>query len=181
MAGATKDAERRRLAALRRERVPGRDRAKDAESLELAALEVAYAEGLGRGDWVAAYESMPSEPPTESLVAALAARGIRVMVPVTLPDWDLDWHEAGDVQLLGRDAIATARVVFVPAQAVDRHGTRLGRGKGCYDRALARTTARTVAVVHPWEVLDEALPAEPHDHRIEAAITAEQGFVPLSG
>jgi 5-formyltetrahydrofolate cyclo-ligase len=72
-------------------------------------------------------------------------------------------------------------VVFLPAQAVDRHGTRLGRGKGCYDRALARTTARTVALVHPWEVLDEALPAEPHDHPVDAALTAEQGLVRLTG
>ena len=181
MAGATKDAERRRLAALRRERVPGRDRAKDAESLELGALEVAYAEGLGPGGWVAAYESLASEPPTQSLIAALTARGIRVMVPVTLPDWDLDWREAGDERLLGRDAVADARVVFLPAQAVDRHGTRLGRGKGCYDRALARTTARTVALVHPWEVLDEELPREPHDHPVDAALTAEQGLVRLTG
>src|SRR5690348_7445191 len=114
MAGATKETERRRLAALRRERVPGRDRAKDAESLELGALEVAYAEGLGPGDWVAAYESMPSEPPTESLIGALTARGIRVMVPMTLPDWDLDWREAGDPEPLGRDAITRARVVLLP-------------------------------------------------------------------
>jgi 5-formyltetrahydrofolate cyclo-ligase len=170
MAGATKEAERRRLAALRRERVPGRDRAKDAESLELGALEVAYAEGLAPGDWVAAYESLASEPPTESLIAALTA-----------PDWDLDWREAGDERLLGRDAVADARVVFLPAQAVDRHGTRLGKGKGCYDRALARATARTVALVHPWEVLDEALPAEPHDHPVDAALTAEQGLVRLTG
>jgi 5-formyltetrahydrofolate cyclo-ligase len=175
----TKDALRRSLTARRRERVPGRDRAKDAESIGLAALEVAYAARLGAGDWVAAYEAMPSEPPTDTLVGALAARGIRVMVPVTLADWDLDWHEVGQAEPLGRTAIERAKVAFIPAQAIDRHGTRLGRGKGCYDRVLPRTTARLVAVVHPWEVVEEALPSEEHDRAVHAVITAEHGVVEL--
>ena len=181
----TKTEVRNRLRELRRARVPGRDRARDAAELELAALEVAYAAGLAAGDWVAAYESTPLEPPTEAMVAAFVARGIRVMVPVTLEDWDLDWREvvggaAGPGPLLGREAIARAVVVFVPAHGVDRSGTRIGRGKGCYDRALPRTDAMVVAVVHPWEVLDEELPREPHDRPVEAAIAAEAGVTELA-
>jgi 5-formyltetrahydrofolate cyclo-ligase len=182
MQAETKDEARRLAAQLRRERVPGRDRAKDAESLELAALEVAYAAGLARGDWVATFESTRLEPPTEALIAAFEARGIRVMVPVTLPDWDLDWREAGagdDAQPLGRSAIGQAAVVFVPAHVVDRGGARLGRGKGCYDRVLPRTRGLVVAVVHPWELVDGPLPAEPHDRRVDAVITAETGVVDL--
>jgi 5-formyltetrahydrofolate cyclo-ligase len=175
----TKESMRRDLAAQRRERVPGRDRAKDAESIELAALEVAYAAGLGAGDWVAAYEAMPSEPPTDALVGALAARGIRVMVPITLADWDLDWHEVGDDEPLGRTAIGQAKVVFVPAQAVDRTGTRLGRGKGCYDRALTRTSGLVVALVHPWELVDGPLPHDGHDRAVDTVITAQHGVVEL--
>ena len=176
----TKEDVRRSLRAGRRERVPSRDRAKDDESISLAALEVAYAGGLGPGDWVAAYEAMPSEPPTEALVAALSARGIRVMVPITLEDWDLDWREAGSPEPLGREAIAQARVVFVPALAVDRSGTRMGKGKGCYDRAVARTSARLVALVHPWEVLADPLPREPHDRPVHAVITAQDGVLELA-
>jgi len=174
-----KEEVRRSVRAERRERVPARDRAKDDESVSLAALEVAYAAGLGAGDWVAAYEAMPSEPPTEALVAALAARGIRVMVPITLEDFDLDWHEVGAPEPLGRTAIEAAKVVFLPAQAVDRSGTRLGRGKGCYDRAVARTRARRVALVHPWEVRDEPLPRDAHDQPVHAVITAQDGVVEL--
>lgn len=182
MQAETKDEARRLAAQLRRERVPGRDRAKEAESLELAALEVAYAAGLARGDWVAAFESTRLEPPTEALIAAFEARGIRVMVPVTLPDWDLDWREAGvgdDARPLGRSAIGQAAVVFVPAHVVDRSGSRLGRGKGCYDRVLPRARGLVVAVVHPWELVDGPLPAEPHDRRVDAVITAETGVVDL--
>ena len=175
---------RDRLRALRRDRVPGRDRAADARALALAALEAAHGAGVGRGDWVAAYESMPSEPPTEALVAALAARGVRVMVPITLADWDLDWREVGSEvgsgvasqAPLGLEAIGRAAVVFVPAHGVDGRGTRIGRGKGCYDRALPRTTGRVVAVVHPWEVLEQDLPQEPHDRRVDAVIAAGLGL-----
>jgi 5-formyltetrahydrofolate cyclo-ligase len=181
----TKTASRHRLRALRRERVPGRDRARDAEELALSALEVVYAAGLGRDDWVAAYEATPLEPPTEAMVAALSARGIRVMVPVTLEDWDLDWREVGtadvpDTETLGTEAIARAKVVFLPAHGVDRTGTRIGQGKGCYDRVVPRTAARLVAVVHPWELLDEELPSEPHDRRVHAVMAAEVGVTDLA-
>lgn len=180
----TKTAVRQRLRELRRERVPARDRDRDATELELAALEVAYAARLAPGDWVAAYESTPLEPPTEAMVSALVARGIRVMVPVTLEDWDLDWREVGSLgddagSSLGRSAIGRAAVAFVPAHGVDRSGTRIGQGKGCYDRALPRTEATVVAVVHPWEVLDEALPHDAHDRRVHAAMAAGLGVVQL--
>jgi 5-formyltetrahydrofolate cyclo-ligase len=184
MPSSRKTAVRERLRALRRERVPGRDRARDAEELALSALEVVYAAGLGRDDWVAAYEATPMEPPTQATVAALAARGIRVMVPVTLEDWDLDWREVGTEDAtgrdtLGREAIARAKVVFLPAHGVDRSGTRIGQGRGCYDRVIPRTSARLVAVVHPWEVLDEELPSEPHDRRVHAVMAAEIGVIEL--
>lgn len=177
MPASSKNEVRQRLRALRRERVPERDRARDAQELALSALEVVYAGGLVRGDWVAAYEATPLEPPTEAMIKALSARGIRVMVPVTLEDWDLDWREVGTEDALGRGAIARAAVVFLPAHGVDRSGTRIGRGKGCYDRVIPRTDAHLVAVVHPWELLDEDLPSEPHDRRVHAVMTAELGVV----
>lgn len=197
MPASSKTAVRQRLSALRRERVPERDRARDAEELALSALELVYAAGLVRGDWVAAFEATALEPPTEGIIEALSARGIRVMVPVTLEDWDLDWRRVGSEESLGteaslgkeatlekeeslgKEAIARAAVVFLPAHGVDRSGTRIGRGKGCYDRVIPRTSAHLVAVVHPWELLDEELPSEPHDRRVHAAMTAELGVVEL--
>lgn len=113
------------------------------------------------------------------MIAALSARGIRVMVPVTLEDWDLDWREVGTDETLGTEAIGRAKVVFLPAHAVDRSGTRIGQGKGCYDRVIPRTSARLVAVVHPWEVLDEELPSEPHDRHVHAVVAAEVGVLEL--
>jgi 5-formyltetrahydrofolate cyclo-ligase len=65
-------------------------------------------------------------------------------------------------------------VVFVPALSLDRSGTRMGQGGGCYDRVLPRAPgARVVALVHPWEVRDEHLPREAHDLPVTEVITAE--------
>jgi 5-formyltetrahydrofolate cyclo-ligase len=67
--------------------------------------------------------------------------------------------------------------VVVPALAVGRDGTRLGRGGGYYDRALAhaRPDAVLVAVVFDEELL-EGVPAGPHDRRVTAVVTPTAGW-----
>lgn len=182
-AGEGKRALRTGLRAQRREQVPSRDRDEDARWVARVGLEAVHAAGVAPGEWVSAFESTPTEVPTHALIAELQARGIRVMVPITLPDLDLDWAEAGgDGTPLGKDAIGWAGVVFVPALAVDRTGTRLGQGGGCYDKALPRTPgARLVALVHPWEVRDDPLPREDHDRRVDAVLTAGRPVESLRG
>jgi 5-formyltetrahydrofolate cyclo-ligase len=140
-----------------------------------------------RAATLTAYASVPGEPGTGPLLDALLDRGRRVLLPVLLPDMDLDWGRY-DGELvsaarglleppgprLGTDAVATADVVLVPALAVDRSGVRLGRGAGCYDRALARVPVGTpvCALLHDGEVLD-AVPSEPHDRRVTAVATPQ--------
>ncbi|EFG07393.1 5-formyltetrahydrofolate cyclo-ligase [Streptomyces clavuligerus] len=147
---------------------------------------------LGRADTVAAYVSVGTEPGTRDLLDALRARGTRVLLPVLLPDNDLDWGEyrgpgrlarAGrgllepDGPRLGPDAVLAADAVLVPGLAVDRRGLRLGRGGGSYDRVLTRlerSGARPALVVllYADEVVAE-VPAEPHDRPVHAAVTPE--------
>ena len=142
-------------------------------------------EPLRRAATVTAYVSIPGEPGTGPLLEALAARGRHVLLPVLLPDLDLDWarHDGPLVATgrglleppgprLGIDAVATADVVLVPALAVDRRGTRLGRGGGCYDRALGRVPVGTpvCALLHDGELLDE-VPREPHDRPVTHVVT----------
>ncbi|MFZ0875798.1 MAG: 5-formyltetrahydrofolate cyclo-ligase, partial [Pseudonocardiaceae bacterium] len=71
-------------------------------------------------------------------------------------------------------------LVLVPALAVDRTGVRLGRGGGHYDRTLPLATPGTplVAIVRDDEVL-AALPAQPHDVPVTAALTPARGLIPL--
>jgi len=65
-------------------------------------------------------------------------------------------------------------LVLVPALAVDRSGTRLGRGGGWYDRALGHLAPGSVvlAVVYPQEVWPAgALPRENHDQSVDGVLT----------
>ncbi len=145
-----------------------------------------------RAALVAAYVSIGHEPGTGPLLDALRAAGKRVILPLLLPDNDLDWAEyAGPDSLasgrlglhepttppLGREAIATADLVLVPGVAVDRRGHRLGRGGGSYDRALPRATGTIWCVLNASEVLDE-VPYAAHDHRVDGAVT-EEGVIQL--
>lgn len=127
------------------------------------------------GGCIAAYEPLRTEPGSTELLAALVARGLRVLVPVTLPDRDLDWAEwtaGGHGSPLGRSAVADAGLVLVPALAVAPDGTRLGRGGGSYDRALRRASpsAVTAALLFDGE-LREGLPRDPWDVPVRAAVT----------
>jgi 5-formyltetrahydrofolate cyclo-ligase len=144
---------------------------------------------------VAAYISVGSEPGTGLLLDALVAAGKRVIVPVLLPDNDLDWAVYdGPTSIrkavrglfepvgarLGVDEVRTADMVLVPGLAVSPTGDRLGRGGGSYDRALARVLpGRPVAVVLYDDELGLAVPTDPHDVRVGFALTAG-GVVALS-
>ncbi|MEU5386217.1 5-formyltetrahydrofolate cyclo-ligase [Kitasatospora cineracea] len=144
------------------------------------------------GGTVAAYVSVGAEPGTRPLLRALVGAGVRVLLPVLLPDNDLDWARYEDDDRLapaarglleptgprlGPDAVLGADVVLLPGLAVDLRGTRLGRGGGSYDRVLARLTragARPLlaTLLYPAELLP-AVPAEPHDLPVHAVVTPD--------
>lgn len=108
------------------------------------------------------------------LLDELTARGATVLIPVLLEDLDLGWSIWGDAtqQRLSPAAIATVDTVLVPALAVARDGTRLGRGGGSYDRALARVPADcpVIALIYEDEFVD-ALPRESWDRPVTAVAT----------
>jgi len=141
---------------------------------------------------IAAYYSVGTEPDTRGLVFALWKRGSYVVLPVLLPDGDLDWASYEGPESLapgprgvlqpvepvrGIGTVARADVVLVPALAVDVHGRRLGRGGGSYDRALARVGPQvpTIALLYDSELLP-SVPAEEHDQSVRAVARPEQGI-----
>jgi 5-formyltetrahydrofolate cyclo-ligase len=128
---------------------------------------------------VAAYAPLPGEPGGGGLLPALRAAGVRVLLPVLRADLDLDWAVHDGPLRPGRFGLSDptgpaadvrdADLVLVPALAVDVAGNRLGKGGGSYDRALARVTAPTIALLYPGERID-ALPTEPHDRPVSGAV-----------
>jgi 5-formyltetrahydrofolate cyclo-ligase len=141
---------------------------------------------------IAAYYSVGTEPDTHGLIFALWKRGSYVVLPVLLPDGDLDWASYEGPESLapgprgmlqpvepvrGTGTVARADVVLVPALAVDVRGRRLGRGGGSYDRALARVGPQvpTIALLYDSELLP-LVPAEEHDQAVRAVARPEQGI-----
>lgn len=66
-------------------------------------------------------------------------------------------------------------VVLVPLVAADRHGTRIGHGKGHYDRALAhlREGGGVFTIGLGWDpqILADTIPADPWDVPLDAIAT----------
>jgi len=65
-----------------------------------------------------------------------------------------------------RAPVVEPDLILVPLIAIDGRGTRLGRGKGHYDRALARLKrggARLVGVGWPLQRLADTIPADDWD------------------
>jgi 5-formyltetrahydrofolate cyclo-ligase len=147
---------------------------------------------------IAAYASVGHEPDTRALLFALWKRGSYVLLPVLLPDGDLDWasYEGPDSLASGPRgmaepaeprrgviAITSADLVIVPALAADWSGTRLGRGGGSFDRALARVGAAvpTVALLYDGELLASGqIPAGPLDQPVRYAAVPAEGICRLA-
>ena len=187
-----KAALRDRLLAARRQ-LSAAERAGAGRDLRDAVLSLPETQMAGT---VAAYYSIGSEPETHGLLFALWKRGSYVLLPILLPDGDLDWasYEGPDSMRpgphrlsepseppRGTGAIASADLVLVPALAVDHSGMRLGRGGGSYDRALARvgTQVPTVALLYDTEFVPN-VPAGPHDQRVRMIARPAAGVTRLT-
>ena len=182
-AGVAKLAVRDQLLTARRRR-PLTEIGEDARAI---ADHLVSAPEVRRAATVACYVSVGTEPGTTVLLERLVAAGKRVILPVLLPDNDLDWAEYhGETSLapagrgllepmsprLGVEAVATADVVLVPGLAASPTGLRLGRGGGSYDRVLARIPLGTFTCILLYA--DEVgldVPAEDHDRPVAAAAT----------
>ena len=148
-------------------------------------------------DTVLCFLSMPHELRTGTLIARARKSGKRVAVPriegddirfLVMPEqarglerdrWgipvpDADWPAL----VLAR----TDRVlVAAPGLAFDREGNRLGRGKGYYDRFLARARREAPGLTVIGVCLSEQLvPEVPHgesDQRLDGIVTENEAII----
>lgn len=177
----TKGEIRRLLRARRRELAAARDLTADGAALAEHLLDHPPAGWPGATPGAApttvlSYESLPHEPPTAAVNTALQSAGHRVLVPITLPDMQLEWCDLADPDRtpLGIDSPTRADLVLTPALAVDTAGTRLGQGGGCYDRVLPMLgrACPVLTLLHPGEHTGDALPHDPHDVPVTTVVTA---------
>jgi 5-formyltetrahydrofolate cyclo-ligase len=71
--------------------------------------------------------------------------------------------------------------VLVPLVFADRHGTRIGHGKGHYDRALSNLReagpVRTIGIAWETQISDTALPPDPWDVPLDAIATPAEWII----
>ena len=69
-------------------------------------------------------------------------------------------------------------LVLVPLVLADRHGTRIGHGKGHYDRALShlRESRKVFTIGLGWDsqIVDGPIPADPWDMKLDAIATPKE-------
>lgn len=135
----------------------------------------------------ALFSPLPDEVDISSLLRTLDCRVVLPRVadgPCGEPE--MEFYDF-DPEVMGRGAFGIDEpqggepcppemidLMIVPGMAFTRDGVRLGRGKGYYDRYIARGgfRARCVGVCFRHQLLPE-LPAEPHDRRMDEVVTAE--------
>ena len=133
---------------------------------------------------IASYISYEFEPETSDINQRLIKDGKKVFLPRLLENNDIQWVSwNGSSENLKKvekifepigDAVEVELdVIILPALHVDRMGNRLGQGGGSYDRALSRSKAFKIALLHYGELTSEILPVQPHDEKIDAAATPE--------
>jgi 5-formyltetrahydrofolate cyclo-ligase len=77
----------------------------------------------------------------------------------------------GIMQPARRHPVVQPDLVLVPLVAIDSHGTRLGRGKGHYDRtllSLKKSRARLIGVGWQLQRLTETIPTDEWDIPLDA-------------
>ncbi len=182
-------ADLRRAALARRDALAGEVRAAAAERL----ADLVEGLTLPAGAIVSGYWPIRSELDPRPAMARLAARGHALALPVILPDGETmifrRWRD-GDALVSAGFGLSEPgpgaeevepQVMLVPLAAFDRRGERIGYGKGYYDRAIARLTAKgprfEIGVAFATQEVAR-VPAEPHDRRLRLILTEAGPIAP---
>lgn len=184
MDGVTKDALRREM----RRRLRDASAEARADAQEAIERRVWTVPEVARARTLLLFADLPEEVETGAVAAAARRRGIAVCYPRTVPDArEMTLHRvrgvdelvAGNYGIREPDparcvAVAEAEIdaVLVPGLAWDRHGNRLGRGAGYYDRLFARPEWRgfRCGIFFAFQEA-EAVPADRWDLPLDAVVT----------
>jgi 5-formyltetrahydrofolate cyclo-ligase len=156
-------------------------------SAEIQRLLSAHPKVLG-ADTVLLYWSMGDEVDTHELVRLLASHGKTVLLPRVVSATEMTWHPFSlqdvmsqsdmgiyepntpsvPVESMGQGRGMTA---IVPGMAFSLNRERMGRGRGYYDRLLARLPLiYKIGVCFPFQ-LRQNIPTDDYDVRMDEVLT----------
>ena len=132
---------------------------------------------------VAIFASLQDEPQTAALIELLQGENMRVVVP-RIEGEEMNFYDIAEGVEIGSFGImeptsqhpiepSEIDVMVLPGVVFTLEGARCGRGKGFYDKYLARDGFRayTIGVCYPCQIVEE-LTTEPHDKNLNLVITA---------
>ncbi len=137
---------------------------------------------------VAGFIPIRSEIDIVPTLQRLAARGYTIALPVVeasgQPLSFRCWDGTAALQDAGfgtrgpgvKAAVVDPDILIVPLSAFDRHGGRMGYGKGHYDTSImalkAHKRVMTIGAAYAMQQVD-SVPQEPHDQRLQWIVTDE--------
>ena len=130
------------------------------------------------------YLSKNREVNTQEMISAALAQGKVIAVPVVDRKTNMitpckiglgtrfTVGQYGILEPVKKCRIAPEKIglVVVPGVAFDKKGSRLGRGKGYYDRLLKNTRSFKLGLAYSWQIVDK-LPEEKEDVLMDMVLT----------
>ncbi len=139
---------------------------------------------------IGVFASVPEEINTYLLLEGVLSAGKRLYLPkVVKGKTHFDFYPVNDIKKLAPGAFGILEptvpkpadwseldLVLVPGLAFDRHGNRLGFGKGYYDRVLPllRKSTLIVGLAYSFQIVDK-VPVSTEDVPMKALLS-EKGF-----
>ena len=167
--------------------------ADEAAAAENAVCENFFACGLEKipsGQSIMLYSSFKNEIGTPLIINRLFESGIKVILPATIGNVIKIYEYCGS-DSMKRDSFGilcpdeskcpqaspeSIHTVIVPGVVFDRHGNRIGFGKGCYDRFLPKIPdAIKIGLCYDFQIA-ESLPFDENDVAMDFLLT-ESGLI----
>lgn len=139
---------------------------------------------IAEANTILAYWPLPDEVDICPVIESLLKKNKRILLPEVISDSEMILREHksnSDLKTGAFDILeptgniftdySLIDVILVPGMAFDMKGNRLGRGKGYYDRFLAKvqetcgTLPHLIGVCFPFQIVEE-VPTDKYDHPV---------------
>ncbi len=135
---------------------------------------------------VCVYVSMSEEVDTHALIHEILTKGEKRLVVPKIEGGMINLYEIrayndlekGTIGILepkkscNKVALTDVDLCIVPGVAFGRDGSRIGMGKGYYDRLLQTATVPTIGVAYSFQVFD-FVPTTSDDYPLDALVTGK--------